>query len=410
MTASWNMVDRSSTASIEQAAHRIDLHLKHGSSFAASTCYHGSMNDNSGAQAAKAPVDALTLGAIDPTPLFDVVRWSYGAELLTAAVAHFDLFALLAKQPLDLLELGNALHLAPRAANVLVTALRAMGVLVIRDEGKIAPSDLARQSLVRGAEFHMGDYVGLAAELPGVKNIVERLRTNKPVEYRPEDQGMGFMFGGGRESAMDHESSARRLTLALAGRARIVGPALAQNFPLPRAKKVLDVGGGSGLYAIALLRATPALRAIVWDGSEVLKVAREFARKHNVEDRMEFIAGDMFADPVPMDCDVMLLSNVLHDWDIPQCEMLLRRCAEALATDGRLLIHDVFLDDDLGGPLPVALYSAALFNGTEGRAYSAAEYRQMLASAGLRGGAVVPTLVHCGVMPAIRKQGMSQDP
>ena len=68
-----------------------------------------------------------------------------------------------------------------------------------------------------------------------------------------------------------------------------------------------------------------------------------------------------------------------------------------------MLIHDVFLNDALDGPLPVALYSAALFNVTEGRAYSGAEYREMLAAAGLEPGKIVPTLVHCGVLAGTRR-------
>jgi hypothetical protein len=235
----------------------------------------------------------------------------------------------------------------------------------------------------------------LVAETPGVKNIVERLRQNKPVESDPNDPGAAYIFREGIESAMDHEAPARRLTMALAGRARIVGAALAGNFPLPGAHRLLDVGGGSGLYSVALLRANPSLHAVVWDRAEVLKVARESAEHYGVLDRTEFVAGDMFADPVPDGCDVMLLSNVLHDWDVPECGHLLAQ--------GRLLVHDVFLNDALDGPLPVALYSAALFNVTEGRAYSAAEYKAMLAAAGLEAGAIIPTLVHCGVLPATKR-------
>ena len=77
----------------------------------------------------------------------------------------------------------------------------------------------------------------------------------------------------------------------------------------------------------------------------------------------------MFADPVPADCDVMLLSNILHDWDVPECRTLVARCAAALPAGGHLLIHDAFLNDAMDGPLPVALYSASLFSVTEGRAY-----------------------------------------
>src|SRR5205085_7154525 len=314
---------------------------------------------------------------LDPTPLFETVRWSYGTELLAAAVAHFGLFELIARGPLDFDEIGAELGLAPRPTNVLVVALRAMGLLRAGDAGKTDLSPLARECLVPGGEFYSGDYVSLVAEAPGVKNLVARLRANRPVESHPDDPGAAYIFRDGIESAMDHESSARRLTMALAGRARIVGPALAKNYPLPGARRLLDVGGGSGLYAVAMLRANPSLRAVVWDRPEVLKVARESAKRFGVLDRSEFAAGDMFADPVPPACDVMLLSNVLHDWDVPECRRLLGRLAAALPGGGRVLVHDVFLNDRLDGPLPVALYSAALFSITEGRAYSGAGYRAM---------------------------------
>jgi hypothetical protein len=122
-----------------------------------------------------------------------------------------------------------------------------------------------------------------------------------------------------------------------------------------------------------------------------------------VADRLECRPGDMFRDPVPGGPDVVLLSNVLHDWDVPECRSLVRRCAAALPPGGRLLIHDAFLNDTLDGPLPVALYSAALFTLTEGRAYSAAEYRAWLSEAGLAAGTVIPTLIHSGVLPGIRQ-------
>jgi hypothetical protein len=107
----------------------------------------------------------------------------------------------------------------------------------------------------------------------------------------------------------------------------------------------------------------------------------------------------MFTDPLPGG-DVMLLSNVLQDWDVPECRTLIQRCAAALEPKGQLLIHDVFLNDSLDGPLPAALYSAALFLLTEGRLYSAAEYRAWLHEASLATEPVTSTLIHCGVLSA----------
>ena len=121
------------------------------------------------------------------------------------------------------------------------------------------------------------------------------------------------------------------------------------------------MGGGTGIYSIACLEHHPNLRAIVWDRPEVLKVADEMARRHGVADRLELRPGDMFADAVPGDCDAMLVSNILHDWDVPENQRLIDRLAAATAAVGMLAIHDVFLNDADDGPLPIALYSAALF-------------------------------------------------
>ena len=91
--------------------------------------------------------------------------------------------------------------------------------------------------------------------------------------------------------------------------------------------------------------------------------------------------------------------------DPREIEPLVRRLADALPPGGRLLIHDVFLNDAMDGPLPVALYSAALFSVTEGRAYSGAEYRSFMAEAGLAPQPVVPTLVHCGLLAGVKSVG-----
>lgn len=340
--------------------------------------------------------------AVDPTLIFEHFRGSYGTELLTAAVAHFGVFRLLGERDsVAAAELQSALGLADRPFVVLLTALKAMGLIEQRSE-LLKLTDLARNHLVPDVPGDVSGYIGLAAESPGVLAMVERLKTNRPAHAAADDQGAAFIYRDGLESAMEQEASARRLTLALAGRAKNVAPVLAEQMPLRTAKKVLDVAGGTGIYSVALLQKNPQLRAVVLDRPAVLKIAAEFAEQYGVADRLECVAGDMFADPLPTDCDVILLSNVLHDWDVPECRQLVAKCAAALPSGGQLWIHDVFLNDALDGPLSIALYSAALFTLTEGRAYSAAEYGGWLREAGLQPGEVTPTLIHCGVLAGLK--------
>ena len=347
------------------------------------------------------PHSALHSPALDPTPLFELFRGSYGSELLTAAVAHFDLFNRLEAGAKNQQQLSEELKLAPRPATVLFTALKAMKLLTGTGDS-LALSPMARQHLCRDAEFNVSDYIGLAAESPGVLQMVERLRTNRPTGSGDDDAGTAFIYRNGQRSAMEQSAAARHFTLSLAGRAKNVAPLLAQQVDLNGTHRLLDLGGGTGIYSLGLLQKHTELTAVVFDRPEVLKIAAEFVEQYGVKDRIQLTPGDMFADELPSGCDTILLSNILHDWDVPECRQLIGRCAAALPSGGRLLIHDVFLNDALDGPLPIALYSAALFTLTEGRAYSAAEYKGWLSEAGLTASALRPTLIHCGVLSAVK--------
>lgn len=340
------------------------------------------------------PLDATCPPATDPSPIFEHFRGSYGTELLTAAVAHFPVFRILSERPCSFEDFRKSLDLEDRPAVVLTTALKAFG-LIRETNGLLELTELATEHLSPDGYFSVRDYIGLAAESPGVLEMVKRLKTNRPKEA---DSGTAFIYRDGMRSAMEQEGTARHFTLALSGRAKNVAPHLAKQ--LPQSEGVLlDVGGGTGIYSIACLQAHPRLKAIVLDRPEVLKVAEEFSRDFGVNDRLELRPGDMFEDPFPQ-ADLVLLSNVLHDWDVPECRRLVSRSAEALKPGGRLLIHDVFLHDDHSGPLEIALYSAALFTLTEGRAYSVKEYRTWLEETGLVPESIRPTLIHCGLLAA----------
>src|SRR4051812_15833937 len=96
---------------------------------------------------------ANRLPEIDPTPIFEIVRGSYATELLTAAVAHFNLFGRIAQQPISLADLGAALGLAERPVIVLTTALRSFGLLQADAQGRLGVTELAREHLLPGGAF-----------------------------------------------------------------------------------------------------------------------------------------------------------------------------------------------------------------------------------------------------------------
>ncbi|HEX5102285.1 MAG TPA: methyltransferase, partial [Pirellulaceae bacterium] len=332
----------------------------------------------------------------DPAPIFEIFRGNFAMELLTAAVAHFGVFDTLAAGPIAPDDLRKKIGLGERQFIVLMTGLKALKLVEERG-GKLQATPLAREHLTPGGPLDVSDYIRMGADAPGVLSLVQHMQTSKLAGAAKDDDRAVFIFKDGLESAMHADDLARHFTLMLAGRAKNIAPVLAQKVDLSDAKCLLDIGGGTGLYSIAFLQRFPKLKAIILDSPAVLKVAAEFAQRYGVADRLTCQPGDMFKDPLPTRCEVILLSNVLHDWDVPECEQLVAKAAAALPAGGRLLIHDAFLSDDHSGPLYPALFSVALMIMTEGRNYSGAEYAAWMRSAGLTPAQPIPTRVRSSV-------------
>ncbi len=110
-----------------------------------------------------------------------------------------------------------------------------------------------------------------------------------------------------------------------------------------RAATVVDVGGGLGHLAVALLRKYPELRATVLDVPDLMPLARERAAEEaaDVLARLTFVGGDMFAQVPP--ADAYVIKHIIHDWDDERCVKLLQNCARALNKDGRVHCVDSVL-------------------------------------------------------------------
>src|SRR5262245_17154714 len=135
------------------------------------------------------PRSALELPNTDPTPIFEAFRGNHATELLTAAVAHLGVFARLSAGPLGSDDLQRDLGLAERPVVVLLTVLKALRLVSQGEDGRLGLTDLAQEHLVPGAPFDVSEYLGLAAGSPGVVEMVERLRSNRPAGGERDEPG-----------------------------------------------------------------------------------------------------------------------------------------------------------------------------------------------------------------------------
>jgi (2Fe-2S) ferredoxin/ubiquinone/menaquinone biosynthesis C-methylase UbiE len=150
-------------------------------------------------------------------------------------------------------------------------------------------------------------------------------------------------------------------------------------------RRMLDVGGGSGAYSIAFAQANGELRAEVLDRPAVLEIARRHIASAGLSDRVSTREGDLRAGDLGAGYDLVLVSAICHMLSPEENLDLLRRCFRALAPAGRVVIQDFILEEDKTSPKMAALFSLNMLVGTErGASYSEPEYAAWLREAGFR--------------------------
>ena len=169
------------------------------------------------------------------------------------------------------------------------------------------------------------------------------------------------------------------------------------------ANRMLDVGGGSGAYAIAFTEANAKLRAEVLDQPAVLAIAERHIREAGLEERISTRVGDLRTDEFGGGYDLVLISAICHMLGVEENRNLLARAYRALAPGGRVAIQDFLLRADKTGPRAGALFSLNMLVNTEGGAsYSEEEYTAWLREAGFGEVRRVPLPGPAGVLIAVR--------
>lgn len=164
-------------------------------------------------------------------------------------------------------------------------------------------------------------------------------------------------------------------------RGALLAPALARAMVDIPGSRLLDVAGGSGVYATAVIDSRPDLQATILERTPVDTAARVLLAERGYSERVTVVVGDMF-EGLPDGHDLHLLSHTLHDWDEDAVRRILEASFRALSPGGWLVDHDAHINDQKTGPLPIARYSVMLAHSTIGKCWSAAELTVFLHNAG----------------------------
>ena len=316
------------------------------------------------------------MGTSDPPagealPLQGILEMASGFQrsrvLLTAC--ELGLFTALEEGARSSAEVARALGADGRATDRLMNALCALGLLEKRGD-RFANTPLAARFLVQGKPDYLANLLHTAHLWQTWSTLTEAVRRGRSVmAHAVKAQDATWL---------------RAFIAAMHWRACQQAPAVVTALDLSGVSRVLDVGGGSGAYAMAFARVKGDLQAVVFDLPGVVPLAEEYIRQGGLSDRVRTVAGDFEVDPLGSGFDLVFLSAVLHGNAPAQNHALLRKSAAVLAPGGRLVVQDFIMDEDRTAPAFGALFALNMLVGTDGGdTYTESEVRQWLEAAGL---------------------------
>ena len=331
----------------------------------------------------------------DPLAIYRYRDAIASVDLLGAAIAHLDFFTWLEGHPATPGMICAHFGIHERPADVMLSLFAAQG-LIQQNGGVWIVTLRGREHLSASSPWNLAPYYTSMKDRQPTLDMLKVLRTGKPANW-------GSYDAQAWAQAMERPDFAASFTAAMDCRGILLGPAMAKKLDLSEHKAVLDIAGGSGIYACSFCAHFPKLRATVLEKPPVDKISASAIAKRGFTERVSVVASDMLTAPLPGGFDAHLFSNVLHDWDEPVVRELIGKSFAALAPGGVLIIHDAHLNDDKSGPLHVAEYSTMLMHSTEGRCYGAGEMTAFLTEAGFVNVQFRPTAAARSVITAEKR-------
>ncbi len=299
------------------------------------------------------------------------------AELLQLSGGYWSTCALHAGVKLDLFshagtasELAQATASDVRGVEMLLNALTALGLMEKEGE-RYAATAFATEFLSRTSPRYLGYIIMHHHHLmDGWSHLDESVRSGTPIR--------------GRVSHDSNDSERESFEMGMFNLAMLNAPKIVSKVDLQGRRRLLDLGGGPGTYAIHFCQANPQLTATVYDLPTTRRFAEKTIASFGLSDRITFQEGDFIGDDVPTGFDVAWLSHILHGEGPEGCAVTLQRAVAALEPGGMLMVQEFILDDNMEGPLFPALFSLNMLLGTpQGRSYSQSQLEAMMTAAGV---------------------------
>ena len=280
----------------------------------------------------------MTASPASPEHILQTGLAFWASKTLLSAV-EMEVFTELARKPESLESLTGRLGLHPRSSRDFLDALVALGFLE-REDGLYRNTPSSDLFLDKHKPSYIGGILEMANKrlYPHWSRLTIGLRTG---ERQNEDPGEADVF----MALYADPTRLKGFLRAMTGVSRGANLQIASKFAWSGYKTVADCGTAQGDLIVQVALKNPHLEGVGFDLPEVAPIFEEYVEENELAARVRFQPGNFFKDPLPS-VDVIMMGHILHDWNLDEKKMLIRKAYEALPPGGAYIAYDSIIDDD----------------------------------------------------------------
>ena len=305
-------------------------------------------------------------GELSPEMILEISRSFMQSRILLSAI-ELDIFTRIGDGKKTSKQIAQEIDADERATDRLLNALCALSILT-KEKADFINTPSSHKFLNRTSEMFQGNLFHTAHLWHTWSTLTDSVKKGHAVKQRDtaqqDPQWLEAFIG-----AMHH-------------RGKKQAPQLASLLNLEKTTNVLDVGGGSGVFAMAIIQQKPDASAVVFDLPDVIPITERYIQQENLSHKIKTQKGNYLTANFGYGFDLIFLSAIIHINSYEENEDLIKRCSDALNTGGQLVVSDFIMDDQRLHPKSGAIFALNMLVGTEkGDTYTQSEVIQWMEKA-----------------------------
>lgn len=317
----------------------------------------------------------MELPVVDDTQIWDAWMTMLNVPAISASL-ELGILESLHNEPASAEGLAKRLGFQERAVKALLPVLGHLGFLNDYN-GAWQLTAMARYYMLEDSDYYWGGVFKREGRMLMRHNLLLEAITGKREKHEGRDRPAESW-----ESGQVEKNMAREITAFMHSHSMAAAVGMTKSMDFGAINKVMDVGGGSGCFSIAMAKANPALQCTVMELPTICELAEEYVANAGLSDRVDTVTVDMFRNAWPTGYDAHFFSNIFHDWSFDTCRQLAKNSFDALAPGGKILLHEMLLHDSGKGPYPAIAFSLLMAIGTMGQQFTLPQLVDILESAG----------------------------